>query len=184
MDGTEKPALAEGPDLRSLHEKEGFAAGYHAFDWGYPYVKGMLLRHGAMHPGTANHAPLNALHYYKTLARSGFHDFTPTVEALMNVGWVDLSQGAVLFDVPAIEDRYWSVVLVDAVGDAACYLGSRQSSAPGAYALVPLGWEGLLPAGVTAIPVRSRFSLLLLRTLPARRVGLLAGSTLDRGFRC
>ncbi|MCB1394438.1 MAG: DUF1254 domain-containing protein [Rhodobacter sp.] len=165
MDGTEKPALADSPDMRALHDSEAFAVGYHAFVWGYPYVKGMLLRHGAMHPRTANHAPLNTMHYYTTLARPGFHDFTPTVEALMNVGWVDLSQGPVLFDIPDIDDRYWSVVLVDAVGDAACYLGSRQGSAPGAYALVPLGWGGALPAGVTAIPVRSRFSLLLLRTL-------------------
>lgn len=165
MDGTRKPALAEGPDLRALQESEAFSAGYQAFVWGYPYVKGMLLRHGAMHPGTANHAPLNRMHYYTTLARPGFHDFTPTVEALMNVGWIDLSQGPVLVEVPVVDDRYWSVVLVDAVGDEACYLGSRQDSAAGIYALVPANWTGSLPDGVRAIAVRSRFSLLLLRTL-------------------
>lgn len=165
MDGTEKPAVADNPDMRALHEAEGFAAGYQAFVWGYPYVKGMLLRHAAMHPASGNHAPLNRMHYYTTLARPGFHDFTPTVEALMNVGWVDLSQGPVLFDVPAIDDRYWSVVLVDQVGDAAAYLGSRQGSAPGLYALVPPGWDGALPEGARRIAVRSRFSLLLLRTL-------------------
>ncbi|MGY6536531.1 MAG: DUF1254 domain-containing protein [Pararhodobacter sp.] len=165
MDGAEKPALADGPDLRALHEDQAFCAGYQAFVWGYPYVKGMLLRHGAMHPASSNHAALNAMHRYQSLARPGFHDFTPTVEALMNVGWMDLSQGPVLVEVPVIADRYWSVVLVDQVGDAACYLGSRQGSAPGTYALVPDGWTGVLPEGVHRIAVRSRFSLLLLRTL-------------------
>lgn len=165
MTKTRPQAASASPELQKLQEVEAFNAGYLAFIWGYPYVRGMLLRRVATHPGSANYAPVNQLHYYKTLARPGFHDFTPTVEALMNVGWLDLSQGPVLAEVPRIEDRYWSVVVTDAVGDEALYLGSRKQSAAGTYAFVPRGWTGELPDGVVPVELRSRFALILLRTL-------------------
>ena len=97
-------------------EQEAFVLGYQAYIWGYPYVKTLLLKNEATHPQSRNYAPVNAFRYYDELAKPGFHDFTPTVEALMNVGWMDLSQGPIVLDVPKVADRYWSVVASDAGG--------------------------------------------------------------------
>ncbi len=149
----------------TIRENEAFALGYQAAVWGYPYVKGMLLRKQATHPASRNHAPINDVHRYTALARPGFHDFTPTVEALMHVGWLDLAQGPVLVELPPIEGRYWSVVVTDAVGETGEYVGSRLGSPAGTYAYVRSDWQGALPAGARRIDVRSRFALLLLRML-------------------
>ena len=87
--------VARSP-LEALLEQEAFALGYQAYIWGYPYVKTLLLKNEATHPESRNYAPVNQFRYYDELAKPGFHDFTPTVEALMNVGWMDLSLGLVL----------------------------------------------------------------------------------------
>lgn len=149
----------------ALQEQEAFAIGYQAYLWGYPYVKSLLLRREATHPSSRNHAPYNQFHRYTELAKPGFHDFTPTVEALMNVGWFDLSGGPLLIDVPEVLERYWSVVATDIAGNTVSYLGSRLGSAPGRYAYVWRGWAGVLPAGVTRIDIASRFLITLVRCL-------------------
>ena len=146
-------------------EQEAFVLGYQAYIWGYPYVKTLLLKNEATHPLSRNYAPVNAFRYYDELAKPGFHDFTPTVEALMNVGWMDLSQGPIVLDVPQVADRYWSVVAIDAGGSTTSYLGSRLDSAAGRYAYVLRGWQGTLPEGVDRIDLDSRFAMLMVRVL-------------------
>ena len=56
-----KKGLRPAPamDLQALQNDEAFCAGYQSFIWGYPYVKGTLLRRAATHPGSANYAPIN-----------------------------------------------------------------------------------------------------------------------------
>lgn len=162
----EAGATQPNPGLpETLQEQEAFAVGYQAYLWGYPYVKSLLLRREATHPESRNHAPYNQFHRYTELAKPGFHDFTPTVEALMNVGWFDLSGGPLLIDVPEVQERYWSVVATDIAGNTVSYLGSRLASAPGRYAYVWRGWAGDLPDGVTRIDVNSRFLITLVRSL-------------------
>lgn len=151
--------------VHALLEQEAFALGFQAYVWGYPYVKTMLLKNEATHPESRNYAPINQFRYYDELAKPGFHDFTPTVEALMNVGWIDVSQGPILLDVPPITDRYWSVVANDAGGSTVSYLGSRLNSAPGCYAYMLRGWQGLLPDGAQRIELDERFAMIMVRTL-------------------
>lgn len=145
--------------------QEAFDIGFESFLWGYPYVKTMLLKNEATNPASANHAPFNQFRCFDTLAKPGFHDFTPTVELLMNVAWLDMSQGPVLLHVPAIEGRYWSVQVTDSAGNSMEYLGSRLGTAAGTYAYVPKGWRGALPRGVRGIEVSSRFAQILARAL-------------------
>lgn len=159
------PAQAAPMPADALLEQEAFVIGYQAYLWGYPYVKTLLLQTEATHPQSPNYAPINQFRYYDELAKPGFHDFTPTVEALMNVGWMDLSQGPILLDVPTVPDRYWSVVASDAGGNTTSYLGSRLNSAAGHYAYVLRGWQGALPQGVERIEIDSRFAMLMVRLL-------------------
>lgn len=158
-------AQAVPAPFETLQEQEAFAIGYQAYLWGYPYVKSLLLRREATHPDSRNHAPFNHFHCYTALAKPGFHDFTPTVEALMNVGWLDLSGGPVVVEVPSVDHRYWSVVATDIGGNTVSYLGSRLHSSAGTYAYAKREWQGELPAGVQRIDVDSRFLIVLVRTL-------------------
>ena len=151
--------------LQALLEQEAFGLGFQSYIWGYPYVKTLLLKNEATHPESRNYAPINQFRCYDELAKPGFHDFTPTVEALMNVGWVDVARGPIVLDVPAVDDRYWSVVANDAGGNTVSYLGTRMGSVAGRYAYTHRGWQGNLPEGVQRINLESRFAMIMVRVL-------------------
>lgn len=157
------------PDRRAagdpvLAEQEAFAIGYHAYLWGYVYVKTMLLRDEAIHPDYQAHAPLNALHVHEKLAEPGFTDFTPNNDTLYGLGWLDLGPGPVLMHVPAMGTRYWTVQATDAALNCAEYVGRRMGTGPGVVAYCHLGWQGALPTGAHRIDVPTKTVFLQLRT--------------------
>lgn len=167
-----------------LDEHEAFAIGYHAYLWGYVYVKTMLLRDEATHPDYAACAPLNALCVHTELAKPGFTDFTPNNDTLYALGWLDLSRGPVLMHVPAMGERYWTVQASDAALNCAAYVGRRMGSKPGVYAYCKRGWQGALPAGAQRIDVPTDTVFIQLRTAVRPEI---AGDTeavaaLNRGF--
>lgn len=148
-----------------LDEREAFAIGFQAYLWGYVYVKSMLLKEEATHPAYHGYAPVNCLRCHESLAKPGFTDFTPNVDVLMGLGWLDLSQGPVLLHVPAVSDRYWSVQVTDYALNSAEYVGSRMNSGAGVYAYVHRNWKGRLPPGVKRIDVSTDIAMIQLRTL-------------------
>lgn len=69
-----------------------------------------------------------------------------------SVGWVDLTDGPVLFDIPDMGERYYVMPLLDAWTNTFESLGSRTTGqAPQKYAIVSEGWQGELPEGYTQI---------------------------------
>lgn len=147
-----------------LAEHEAFAIGYHAYLWGYVYVKSMLLRDEATHPGYHAHAPINSLRVHTTLAKPGFTDFTPNNDTLYGLGWLDLGNGPVLMHVPAMGERYWTVQATDAALNCAPYVGRRCGSGPGLYAYCRRGWSGTLPPGAQRIDVPTSTVFIQLRS--------------------
>lgn len=71
---------------------------------------------------------------------------------LYSVGWVDLSQGPVIFETPDMGDRYYVMPLLDAWSNTFRSLGSR-TTGQGAqkYVIVRAGWDGDLPHGYEVI---------------------------------
>ena len=67
---------------------------------------------------------------------------------LYSVGWVDLSKGPVLFEIPDMGDRYYVMPLLDAWTNTFASLGSR-TTGQGAQKsmLVNRDWQGQLVAG-------------------------------------
>lgn len=71
---------------------------------------------------------------------------------LYSVGWVDLSEGPVIFEIPDMADRYYVMPLLDAWTNTFRSLGSRTTGqGPQAYLLVNGTWSGEAPDGYEVI---------------------------------
>src|SRR5215472_1983581 len=72
------------------------------------------------------------------------------VDTLYASFFLDLSQGPEIFTIPKTDVTY-SLLTLDVFGDA--FKTNIESQTPGTYGLVPKGWTGKLPPGVTRITV-------------------------------
>jgi hypothetical protein len=62
----------------------------------------------------------------------------------------------VIVTVPAISDRYYTLEIVDFMGDNFAYVRTRATGTQaGSYAIFANGWKGTLPPGVKALPPSS-----------------------------
>jgi hypothetical protein len=93
---------------------------------------------------------------------------SPGNDTLHSTACLDLRAEPVVIDVPPVEDRYYSLRLLDMVSEPFAYIGSRATGPePGSYVVVGPGWKGDLPPAtmVTAIiPAPSWFVLVASRT--------------------
>jgi hypothetical protein len=88
------------------------------------------------------------------------HDTTYTVAQL------DLSSGPLVIDVPDTAGRYYVLQLLDAYSNTFRYIGRRTTGTKaGSFALVPPGFSGNLPAGVSRIESPTPLVWMLGRTL-------------------
>lgn len=79
---------------------------------------------------------------------------SPNVDTAYTVGWIDLTAGPVVISVPNTAGRFYTIQLMDAYSNSFSYIGSGSTGTQaGDFAILPPGWNGTLPAGVT--PVRS-----------------------------
>jgi hypothetical protein len=91
---------------------------------------------------------------------------SPNVDTAYSVSWIDLTTGPVVINVPNTGGHFYTFQFMDAYTNAFAYVGSGSTgTGAGAYALVPPGWSGTLPAGVTAIKSPTNTVWLLGRTL-------------------
>jgi len=91
---------------------------------------------------------------------------SPNVDTAYSVSWIDLTAGPVVINVPNTGGHFYTFQFMDAYTNAFAYVGSGSTGTEaGAYALVPPGWSGTLPAGVTAIKSPTNTIWLLGRTL-------------------
>jgi hypothetical protein len=91
---------------------------------------------------------------------------SPNVDTAYSVGWIDLTSGPVVISVPNTDGRFYTIQLMDAYSNSFAYIGSGSTGTrAGSFALLPPGWSGSLPAGVTAIQSPTNTVWLLGRTL-------------------
>jgi len=80
----------------------------------------------------------------------------PNNDTLYSRAWVYLRDEPVILSVPKIKDRYYTMEIVDFMGDNFAYVGVRATGTEaGDYAIVGPGWKGTLPAGVKQLPPSS-----------------------------
>lgn len=108
----------------------------------------------------------------------------PNVDTAYTVSWLDLTSGPLVVNVPDTGRRFYTFQFLDAFTNAFAYLGTGSTgTAAGAYVLVPPGYTGALPAGVTRIDAPSNTVWLLGRTLVKNSADLPAVKALQQQYK-
>ena len=140
-------------------EADAYAQGIQAYVWGYPLVRMERVARqystvAADNPSTSFRAPLNTIGWARDLATAASKDMpTANNDTVYMSAVVDLTEPFVL-SVPDTHDRYYVVDVFNMWQELEHYIGRRATgTAAGAFALVPPGWKGELPVGVTRLDV-------------------------------
>lgn len=126
-----------------------------AYIFGYPMILMDTVRRRSLRYASTN----RFLHTTDIPAVSQRTVVQIDLDTLYSVGWLDLREEPVLFEVPEIEDRYWVMQVLDSWSNtvftptSANPLGEPGSTAPFTYAVIAPGWSGTLPPGVVELPV-------------------------------
>jgi hypothetical protein len=144
----------------ATEEDPGLRLAIDAFIWGYP----RMLYDRYWKEFRQSGAALNQLVVMNRLATPDHGGVN--VDTLYGVGWLELSDGPVVIDLPDANDRYYSLQLVDVYANNFTYLGRRLTGAGAQqHLLVPPGWQGGGPKGMPVIRSPSRRVFAFLRTL-------------------
>jgi hypothetical protein len=105
--------------------------------------------------------PINTLYtqaqeqFADPLHSSGSHLATTGVnrDTLITIGWLDLSKGPQILQVPDMAGRYYSVQFTDPAKNANfAYIGKRTTGTEaGVYLISGPSWKGTVPQGVSQI---------------------------------
>lgn len=97
--------------------------------------------------------PFNALHRKTDLLGPEFKDVVrPNNDTLYAFAWLELRAQPVVITVPRVEDRYYSVQLIDLFTQNIGYFGTRATDgAAGKYLVAGPTWRGATPRNVTDV---------------------------------
>jgi hypothetical protein len=140
-------------------EIDSYQLGVSAWVWGYPLVRMERAIRDYTNvpnpkPDTSYRAPLNQIGWARVLATPAALDMpTANNDTVYMSAVVDLTEPYILA-VPDVGNRYYVVDVFDMWQELQHYIGRRTTGTKAArYALVPPGWTGQLPAGVTRLDV-------------------------------
>lgn len=125
-----------------------------AYLYGFPLVFNLdqVVRYVTEGVGANPAAPFNTFSHARTLAGPADTFVTINNDTLYSMGQIDLSVGPVALHVPDTDGRYYVLQFVDAWTNNFAYVGHRATGThAGDFLLVPPGWEGSAPEGVTVI---------------------------------
>jgi hypothetical protein len=113
--------------------------------------------------------PINTLYTTPTLAspsQSNTLESTGNRDTLYTIGWLDLSAGPEVLQVPDMGGRYYAVQFTDPWGTDFAYVGRRTTGTQaGDYLISGPGWKGTVPNEMTQIVAPNNTVLLIGRTL-------------------
>ena len=122
----------------------------------YPLVTMELTRRQLTNnpPGQAvGHGPMNTFVHIRQFPTADFREVVrPNFDTLYSSSWLDLSDGPVIVSAPETDGRYYLLPMLDMWTDVFAAPGWRTSgTGPAAWGVVPPGWTGTLPDGVSVI---------------------------------
>lgn len=150
----------------------------------YPLVTMDLTRRQFTHPSRgAEGAPANRFLHGRSLPQPGAATPWANPDMLRSTAWVDLTAGPVVLSAPDAHSRLYTLTLLDMWTDVFATLGPRTTgSAKSNTVIVPPGWTGTLPSGMTRLdaPTAHVWAKILLRA--DRAEDMAAVHTLQDGF--
>lgn len=151
-------------------EELAFHVGTLAYVYGYPLVDMSQQMHNETHRVAADqqvHAPVNRIFSYGALVTPATQGNLrmPNHDTLYFSGWYDVSKEPVLLHVPDTAGRYYTIAVTNFYSEVE-HLGRRTTgTAERTFALVPPGYAGALPEGVTPVTTETPRGWLLGRML-------------------
>lgn len=108
---------------------------------------------------------------------------TPNVDTLYSSAWLDLRRGPVLLHVPAVNDRYYVLQLLDLYTNTFADIGTRSTgTAAATYAVVGPNWHGRTPPGAHRIAAPTPDVWIIGRTLVRSQDDQSAAAAVQQGF--
>lgn len=152
-------AVATPESITKAREIEAYTLGVSAYLWGYPLVRmERVMREytdvKGPQPATSYRAPLNRIGWATALATPSAKDMpTANNDTLYMSAVVTLTEPYVL-SVPDTNDRYYVINVFTTYHEDEQDIGRRTTGTKaGRFAIVPPGWAGELPQGVTRVGV-------------------------------
>jgi len=151
--------LSGSSAAQKLSAARTFAAGEAAYVYGLPLVD--------LHDTVRRFKFRNTLVSVAKLSTPATKNVvSPNVDTAYTVGWLSLTQGPLVVDVPDTAGRFYTFQFMDAFTNSFHYLGSGSTGTKaGSYLFAPPGWSGDVPAGVHVVHSPTRTMWLLGRTL-------------------
>ena len=147
-------------------EEYAYTKGMQAATYAFPYVLNSSLRWAWSQPkevvnsDTVPSDAVNNFFHAKRLMTADYRDgATPNNDTAYSFTWAYVGNDPLILSVPEIgtvpgsdKPRYYSFQFVGFDSDNFAYVGTRTTgNQAGNYAVVPKGWQGTLPAGVTLL---------------------------------
>lgn len=141
---------------------EHIVLGAEAYVFGYPLVMMDLTRDNSVRAI----GPENRLRRVREFPGADFREVVrPNVDTLYTTGFIDLHAGPWVLDMPAQDQRYEVMALLDGWTDVFAAPGTRTHGHQGGrYLLVGPQWQGEVPAGMTVLRSSTRMAWLIGRT--------------------
>lgn len=162
----QKPALPDiVPQEPSLRQVWARTLAYDATIFGMASVLQYRQMHAqALDPDQAGFTGFNAFAHGRDLAGPGYKPFrTPNADTLYSNAWLDLSGGPIIIDVPPTSGRYYTLNFLDMYASASNISTRTHGNDGGRYLIIPPGWDGAVPPGMTPFHVATPFMWILLR---------------------
>ncbi|MET4050275.1 hypothetical protein ABIB34_003746 [Rhodococcus sp. UYP5] len=108
----------------------------------------------------------------------------PSQDVLYSTAWLNLADGPVYLDIPEVQSRYYSLVLIDFYSNSFFYAGERTTGTQAQkHLVVGPDWQGEAPADATVVRAPTNDVYVNLRVQTTGTADQVAANAVQDGFR-